>query len=171
MDNGFVGLIGSVFERPQDGVPARVRLIAFQAAPGPAGGQAHVQVDVPLRIAPSPGAIPFHALSKLVALQYNLFMEEKATYEAVLSDLQASDGAAASTDKSPTARAARCAPMATLHASAVYNKALARLMELVTLPLATTLTDHLVAAKRQLAELETRRDELAARSGASSSLP
>ena len=168
LDPNFVGIITAVFEVPRPDTPPKASSLAFQSVP--ADGS-HLQALIPLTIAPSSGALSPGALSKLVALQLNLLKEEMASYASALNDILLSANAGSqdpgeggqNTDQSSsllTAQAAGKAPTATLHAASVYQKTLARTLELVTLPLATALTDKVVAAKLERDALIARKAEL-----------
>jgi len=151
LDQGFIGLIFSCFNKDPSNRSGRIQVTAFQSLDlgkveqkrsvdlidlndSPKGdsmdsfleSQSKVSdipryncIDVPLQLVPSPPVGP-NTLEKLFLLQEILFGEEKSAYLHAIKPL-------------PGDKTAH--PLVQLHSSAVYQKALSRLLETEALPL------------------------------------
>eukprot|EP01114_Cavostelium_apophysatum_P007939 TRINITY_DN2015_c0_g2_i2.p1 TRINITY_DN2015_c0_g2~~TRINITY_DN2015_c0_g2_i2.p1 ORF type:complete len:289 (-),score=45.53 TRINITY_DN2015_c0_g2_i2:69-935(-) len=161
MDKGFVGLIFSCFN--QDAAMAgRIQVTAFQSANAQDNHMAPDSpsdfsiakkesasngrlegVEVPLFVKSAPG-VGLDAFSKLVQLQEILFGEEKAAFQSSLSIETGQNSH----------------PLLHFHSNSVYQKSVARLLELETLPLLSALHQRHQQNKDEILRLKEQKQLL-----------
>jgi len=138
MDKGFVGLIISCFNADA-ALNGRIQMIAFQSLA--LDNKPPEEVVIPLHLVPAQIPSP-NTLTKMVDLQKILFEEGKSTYYHSLQLSQPLH------------------PFSQVHNSAVYTKALCRLLEYGCTPLTTLLDDRHKQNLLKLKQLQKLKEEL-----------
>eukprot|EP00727_Mastigamoeba_balamuthi_P014337 m51a1_g9528 putative lys-63-specific deubiquitinase brcc36 (291) ;mRNA; f:770440-771615 len=164
MDASFVGLIFSCFNN--DGKRGRVQVIAFRAGSSSSAGggngvvaavpgaakpgemsDVHSRLEehaLPLRVVHAP-CLAGGSLCKLVEMQELLQREESAAYHESLK---------------PAVGQTECGAIRAIHNSAVYSKALCRLMEYGSVPVLNVLREEVNRNQANLKALQERLKDL-----------
>ncbi|XP_069107234.1 lys-63-specific deubiquitinase-like [Argopecten irradians] len=139
MDEGFIGLIFSVFNEDKNTKQNRIQVTCFQSQVVDSFPTQYSPIEVPLHIVPSSG-LGRACLDSLVELPKILSQEEAEAYHKVTSnDLDL---------------------ITTIHNSSVYTKSLCHIMEVMSAPLIQSLEDRLEQNKSQIAQLQKENDAL-----------
>ncbi|XP_064615336.1 lys-63-specific deubiquitinase BRCC36-like [Liolophura sinensis] len=142
MDEGFIGLILSVFNQDKVSKNNRIQVTCFQSVNHSPEGQPsqYSRIEVPLHIVPSARVGPA-CLESLVELPNILRLEESEAYEQIRQnkDLDL---------------------MTCIHNAAVYTKSLSHIMDVMTGPLIQSLENRLERNKVRINELERRKEEM-----------
>jgi BRCA1/BRCA2-containing complex subunit 3 len=157
MDSGFVGLIISCFNNDPEQT-GRIQVIAFQSLDMSKYGEdarnnkmpnssGYEQIHIPLSIVPGDELSP-NTLAKIVDMQIIVAKEEKASYLQALQSSATGEGVDGLT---------------LIHSSAVYQKALCRLLEYGCFPLQQMLIERQAANEQKIAELRAEKAKLLAR--------
>lgn len=138
MDEGFIGLIFSVFNEEKNTKQNRMQVTCFQSVEH--GQGQYSRVEIPLHIVPSSG-IGKACLESLVELPRILCQEEDEAYNKTLEkkDLDL---------------------ITRMHNSSVYTKSLCQIMEVMSGPLIQTLENRLQSNKEKIQMLEEEKKRL-----------
>lgn len=138
MDEGFIGLIFSVFNEEKNTKQNRMQVTCFQSVEH--GQGQYSRVEIPLHIVPSSG-IGKACLESLVELPRILCQEEDEAYNKTLEkkDLDL---------------------ITRMHNSSVYTKSLCQVMEVMSGPLIQTLENRLQSNKEKIQMLEEEKKRL-----------
>ncbi|GFR94449.1 Lys-63-specific deubiquitinase BRCC36 [Elysia marginata] len=137
MDDGFVGLIFSVFNEDKATKHNKIQVTCFQSREV---NSSYQRVEVPLHIVPSYSISPA-CLSPLVDLPKILLQEEEEAYASV-SDGEHQD------------------LLTRVHNASVYTKSVCHVMEMVSGPLVHNLECRLVANQQRIQELKQEKAQL-----------
>ncbi|XP_033728679.1 lys-63-specific deubiquitinase BRCC36-like [Pecten maximus] len=133
MDEGFIGLIFSVFNQEKNTKQNRIQVTCFQSQVLESFPPQYSPIEVPLHIVPSAG-LGRACLDSLVELPKILSQEEAEAYSKVTSnDLDL---------------------ITTIHNSAVYTKSLCHIMEVMNAPLIQSLENRLEQNKARISQLQ-----------------
>ncbi|XP_013784932.1 lys-63-specific deubiquitinase BRCC36-like isoform X1 [Limulus polyphemus] len=142
MDDGFVGLIFSVFSEEASTKQGRIQVTCFQSINQSPEGEPpqYMRLEIPLHIVPSP-RLSGPCLETLVQLPQILCQEELEAYSWThqISDLDL---------------------LTRLHNGAVYTKSLCHIAEVVGGPLLQVLESRLSENKRKMMLLQKEREQL-----------
>eukprot|EP00003_Mantamonas_plastica_P000564 TRINITY_DN10458_c0_g1_i1.p1 TRINITY_DN10458_c0_g1~~TRINITY_DN10458_c0_g1_i1.p1 ORF type:complete len:192 (-),score=37.22 TRINITY_DN10458_c0_g1_i1:3-578(-) len=144
MDEHFVGLIFSVFFEEKSTKHGRIQMTAFQSTYNQSS-TSYQELPVPVHVSESHFTPEFKALQRLVELQIKLHDEELISYLAVMKEFSV-DG--------------HVSPLVSLHSSAVYTKALCRIMEHSCSPLLQSLNDLSDNLDTKLAAMQEEKEAL-----------
>ncbi|KAK3752479.1 hypothetical protein RRG08_032770 [Elysia crispata] len=137
MDDGFVGLIFSVFNEDKATKHSKIQVTCFQSRES---NSSFERVEVPLHIVPSYSISPA-CLNPLVDLPKILLQEEDEAY-ANVSDEERQD------------------LLTRVHNASVYTKSVCHVMEMVSGPLLHNLECRLAANQRRIHELKEEKAQL-----------
>ncbi|XP_067007049.2 lys-63-specific deubiquitinase BRCC36 [Anabrus simplex] len=144
MDEGFVGIIISVFSEDKISKEQQVQITCFQSANQSPEGEPpqYIRLEIPLHICPTT-CLSKTCLQSMVELPEILFQEESDSYDA-------------------TTRLSFLSILAQLNNKAVLTKALCHITEVVSGPLVTALEQRRANNIKRCQELASERDSLLA---------
>jgi len=175
MDQGFVGLIFSCFNTDTS-KRGRVQVIGFQSFensspssididddpehPQIVEGGRYVPKEIPILVVRSTAITSMApALQKIVSVQQILINEEQQEFDTFTCH-QHPNRVGRPMSPSQTSDAGPVHPLAILHAEAVYQKALCRLLENGCAPIAVDMAYRVTVLKEKAAKLKAERDHL-----------
>lgn len=137
MDEGFIGLIFSVFNEDKNTKRNKIQVTCFQSVPN---GSDYGRVEVPMHIVPSPkiGSACLQSLARLPAI---LTMEEEEAYQRTTQN----------TDLDLTTK---------IHNASVYTKSLCHVTDIMSGPVLQSLESRLERNKNRIESLKKEKEEL-----------